>query len=173
MRISADGNVVMDMDLKYEDIGMFRITPERIREASREHRISSGPGQDERWMPSSDELSNLTEMVDHAVNRGQIIDFGYWPNEMIQVSAHRGGRLYNSGALGHPFSTPYIFLHTWDDKNNPDMDAKVAKMQGLVTSRPESAAYLVNPQPVQGELCISFEVLAFDGITIRGIPLLT
>src|SRR4051812_8682560 len=75
MRISADGNVVMDMDLKQDDIGMFQITPERIREASREQRISSGPGQDERWMPSSDELGNLIEMVEHAVNMGQIIDF--------------------------------------------------------------------------------------------------
>ena len=49
---TSDGRLVMD--LRYEDIEMFNITPERIRELSKDNLISSGPGLDERWMPTSD-----------------------------------------------------------------------------------------------------------------------
>src|SRR3954467_12949157 len=170
MEITPHGNLAFD--LRGTEVGTFHLTPERIRDVAKDQRITSGPGSDETYMPTSLELEALTNMVTFAVDRGQVFDFGYWPNEMIQLSSNRAGRLYTQDALGHPFSTPYIILHTWDDKQNEQSQKRVAELQGRNKAIPESSAYLVNPFPVTDKLCVDFEILQFDAILIKGRQLL-
>jgi hypothetical protein len=170
--INERGNAAIEMKLSRDEIGTFQITPERIREIAKENLITSGPGTNQDYMPTSDELAAIIDMVAIAIDRGQIIDFGYWPNEMIQTVAHKAGRLYAQDALGHPFSSPYIIIHTWDDKRYELQEEKVARLQNRKEAIPESAAYLVNPFRFQQHLCVDFEILQLDAMTIRGVKML-
>lgn len=159
-RIGNDGNLVAELSL--DDMGYFHLTPERIRDIALSNWIVSGPGFNTKYMPTSIELEVITDMVQHAVNRGQVIDFGYWPNDMIREVGHRGGTLYCQGALGHPFSTPYIILHSWDDPKLPSHEYYVAQgKDGRMT-----CAYLINPFPQGKDLCIDFEAMTFEGLEI-------
>jgi hypothetical protein len=166
--VAVIGNEKIHLDLGSEDIGTFQLTPERLREIAREQMITSGPGSSEMWMPTSDELGHIVDMVNSAVNSGQVIDFGYWPNEVIQMTSNRGGYLYVRDALGHPFSSPYVILHSWDDKKNEKAERQVASIQGRKKPIPETTAYLVNPFPTDKVMCSDFEILAFDAMTIKG-----
>lgn len=162
------GNYGFELDLSYKDIIHFILTPQRIRDLARDGMISSGPGVDENWMPTTAELERICEMAIFAVNRGQMIDFGYWPNSVIQRTSNRAGRLYLKSALGHPFTTPYIILHSWDDKTNPGYEK-------WNRGRPETCGYLVNPLPDKesSELCIDFEALVLEGLSVKGQDILT
>jgi hypothetical protein len=152
------GNDTFSLGL--EEFDSFTMTPERIRDLCLAGKISSGPGLIAEYMPTGNELNTITQMVQHAVSRGQLLNFGYWPNDMIKASAKHAGKLYVQGALAHPFSSPYIILHTWDDKTNPP------PLQG---DRTVASAYLVNPYPDSGDgLCIDFEAMELEGITVKG-----
>lgn len=168
-RIMPDGNLGAEMDL--EDIDFCTVTPAMIREVAFADHIISGPGLDARYMPTSAELETVSNMAQFAVNRGQMIDFGYWPNDMIREAGVNGGRLYCQGALGHPFSTPYIILHSWDD---PKLPISQAIHMGKFNLKPDmekhTCAYLVNPFPNGKELLIDFEAMTFEGITFRHKP---
>ena len=99
------------------------------------------------------------------MEHGQIIDFGYWPNDMIKDVARRSGRMYAQGALMHPFSSPYIILHSWDDKENARANELLTKhsLPNEITS-----AYLVNPFPnADKSPHVDFEAMTFEGLVIK------
>jgi len=152
------GNDQFGVEGSVSDILM--LTPERIREIVERHAVTSGPGLDRSYMPTSQELNHMSEMLREAIDRGQMIDFGYWPNEMIKLVSHRAGKLHSEGALAHPFRTPYVFLHSWDDANNPRPELR----------RTITNAYLINPFPDSGDgICIDFEAVELEGVKLESI----
>ena len=151
-KLMPNGEVIAEMPLN--SVGTFMLTPERIRNCALQNHVISGPGNDMRYMPSTAEMTTINRMIKYAVGRGQVIDFGHWPNDMIREVGHRGGNLYCQGALGHPFSTPYIFVHTWNDSLLPS------------TMETIGCAYLVNPFSEGKELCIDFEAMTLEGLQI-------
>jgi hypothetical protein len=166
MRVLPKGRIIggsnYGLELNLDNMDTFLITPASVREIAMKDGIVSGPGIDMAYMPTSRELDTINEMAKFAVDRGQMIDFGYWPNDMIMATGHRAGNLYSEGALGHPFSTPYIILHTWNDpKLLPDVGNPNEK---------SSSAYLVNPFPYKDskDLCIDFEAMTLEGLIIEG-----
>jgi len=174
LTMMPDGNLGVELGL--DQFGYFTITPERIRDITLANHIVSGPGVIKTFMPTSAELGIVLDMMTHAVNRGQMIDFGYWPNDMIREVGTRGGTLYCEDALGMPFQTPWIFLHSWDDPKLPYSafeKAHAGVLQEMGFSLPgnggkQTCAYLVNPFPKSAtdpkQLCIDFEVMCFEGI---------
>lgn len=164
------------MGMKYRGEGAFEVamesfetlqlTPERIRDLGLNHKVTSGPGLDIEYMPTWKEVTNIGEMVYEAVTKGQVLAFGYWPNDMIRSVAKRSGLLYTQSALAHPFRSPYIILHSWDDVKSPWHDRLISAKKGLATN-----AYLVNPFAQSSDgICIDFEALEFEGITVDGKP---
>lgn len=140
------------------DVHPSNVTPAQVRDIVLHGLISSGPGKDEKYMPTSRELDTLHNMCASAVTSGRLIDFGFWPNAVIKESGNRGGILYNESALGHPFSEPYLIMHTWSD---PKLHADLG-----MENYQASCVYLINPFPQQGETCISFEACTFETLTI-------
>lgn len=153
----------LGVEISLDDVGYFQLTVARVRDIVQNDMVVSGPGVDTRYMPTSREVETILDMAKYAVNHGQLIDFGHWPNDMIMDCGHRAGGLYADGALGHPFSTPYIILHSWED-------AKLAPhLRGA--DRISTCAYLVNPFPDRNDpknLCIDFEAMCFEGMILFG-----
>ena len=166
METKDHGNGMFEFDMNKHTVAMAdTVTPAQVRDIVHSCMISSGPGLEPRAMPTQNELENLLEMATSAVNSGRLIDFGYWPNEQIKQVGARSGKLYTQGALGHPFSEPYLILHTWSD---PVLHAKFTDMP----DREVSCLYLVNPFPVKGETCISFEAVSFEVMMLHGMKTL-
>jgi hypothetical protein len=133
------------------------LTPERVRDIAQRRATTSGPGLDRSYMPTSQELEHLGDMLELAIGRGQLIDFGHWPNDMIRHASQRAGRMYTEGALAHPFRTPYVFMHSWDDEKNPRPELRVKATN----------AYLINPFPDSGDgICIDFEAVELEGFDV-------
>lgn len=154
-----------EFEFDLRSIGTRKLTPAFVRECADNNLVTSGPGRDRKFMPTSRELDELLLMTQYAVNRGQFIDFGYWPNDMIMSVAKRAGDLYGEGAIGHPFSTPYLILHSWDDPKLP--------FHGLVEHNEKSTAcYLVNPFTEEGKLSWDFEAVELEGMKINAIEVL-
>src|SRR5215831_14025306 len=159
-------NYKVEMDLT-KHVGFKRITVPMLREVVFKNMIISGPGFVEQFMPSSRELKTLNDLALHAVNRGQVIDFGHWTNDFIKQSSLRCGPLYTQGALPMPFTSPWIFIHTWNDAN---MDKIAEEAFGFDASdRMQTSAYLVHPFPGEkGNHCVDFEICALEGFNIAG-----
>lgn len=147
---------VFEVDLK--DTRTVNLTPERLREIAFKHMVTSGPGLDREHMPTMQELTVMGDMLHDAVNNGRVICFGHWPNDMIKATSKHGGPLYTAGALAHPFSSPYVIIHSWDA---PVMES------GMGASG--SSVYLVNPFPDSGDgVCIDFESSELEGFMQHG-----
>ena len=154
MKFLGRGYFEIDMN----DVRLLPITVARLRNLAQKRMVTSGPGDDARYMPTQNELDTIGDMLEYAVNHGQVIDFGYWPNEMIKTASGHGGKLYTNGAIAHPFSTPYVIMHLWDDLNHPMNDLH----------RKRSCIYLVNPLPHGKEVYIDFEAMEFECFNIAG-----
>lgn len=114
-------------------------------------------------LPTEKEMDVIGDMLKEAVQAGRFFDFGYWPNNVIKETSRRSGQLYNQGALGHPFTQPWIYLHSW---STPESDA-----EGYP---PVWAGYLVNPLLKKDEAPtgVDFEVIGFEGFNIKGRDML-
>ena len=146
-------------EIEAGDIKTFSMTPERLREIALHHMVTSGPGLDQNYMPTSAELTVISDMLYTAVIRGQVIDFGHWPNEMIKATAKRAGPLYIADGLAHPFSSPYVIMHSWD----------IPKYDWVTMNLSGSSVYLINPFPQSNATtCIDFEALEFEGLLAHG-----
>jgi len=145
-----------EVEVKPDDYAPLSLTPSRLRDIAMRHGVTSGPGVDRSYMPTQNELGVVARSLAHAINHGQMIDFGHWPNGMIKKAAVRGGDLYSAGALSHPFGSPYVILHSWSDEMNP-------RMTGT-----ETCAYLVNPFRNE-KLPDDFEAMEITGLSIGGI----
>ena len=67
-------------------------------------------------LPTIYEIMDITEGCAAAINAGQLIDFGFWSNAAIKNAGRRGGELYAQGLLRHPFTDPWMFMHSWDPR---------------------------------------------------------
>ena len=85
----------------------------------------------------------LAEGFKIAVQSGRMFDLGHLPNEVIQDEASRGAELLIDGHIGHPFTEPYCFFHTWDSSNLADEEA--ASQAREVGCTQSGAIYLVDP----------------------------
>ena len=150
--------------LALDEFDTFNMTPEQIRELGLAHNISSGPGLDSQYMPTTNELNVISNMVHEAVSKGQLLSFGYWPNDFIKATARRAGKLYIQSALAHPFRSPYIIMHSWDDLASP-----LHKVNPLLNKGPITSAYLVNPYNNSGDgICIDFEAMELEEVVAKG-----
>ena len=150
------------LEISLQDLKILsRVSPAQLREMILDSRVTSGPGIDIRFMPTERELDSLLEMAQYAINRGNLICFGHWPNTMIKANAKRSGGLYNQSALAHPFMSPYIIMHEWSDANTK------------ITPEITTAIYLINPLPDnKNETCISFEAVSLEPMEIVGVKML-
>jgi hypothetical protein len=150
---------------KMDNIKVVNITPAQFRELVLKRYISSGVGTNPYQMPSTRELDTISDMLVEAVTAGRFIDFGDWPNEFIKKQSTRASDLYYEGALGHPFSTPWVFYHTWKDE---DMIDKLELDRNNSTS-----IYLVNPLLHNGKaVACDFEITALEPFSVRDVPIL-
>jgi hypothetical protein len=148
------------MAIPWRDIEVsLNLTVAKLREAVQNKMFTSGPGDNLKYMPTTDELDVILEHSRDAFRKGQVIDFGHWSNDFIKECTLRAKSLYREGALGHPFSTPWIFIHTWEDKS-------AFEKFGLER---QAAAYLINPYPAENHLGWTFEVLELDSMRIKSI----
>jgi hypothetical protein len=152
-------------ELNVKDIEHITITPAKFRELALNKILTSGPGIELDYMPTEKELDTVSEMLYEAVSAGKFIDFGHWPNEFIKKQSNRGGDLYHQDALGHPFTTPWVFFHTWDD---PVIDAKFR------TNVLTPSIYLVNPllNTDGSTIACDFEITAIEAIKVANTELL-
>lgn len=137
-------------------LGFDTITIAKLRDAILADKVLSGPGVYERYMPNSVQLEHINNACRYAVTNGQVIDFGYWPNDLMKTTSMRAGKLYNQNALGMPFSSSWIFLHSWNSKT----------MELLGEAKPKYTAYLVSP--FNDQLGTGFEALEMAAFTIAG-----
>lgn len=64
--------------------------------------------------PTQNEIDEIAQSCHDAVRTGRVIDFGEWTNDVIKYGGNRGGPLYQQQAIGHPFRSPYMFVHSWE-----------------------------------------------------------
>lgn len=151
----------IEMDMN--QVHMVTMTPAKIRECVFRNGVVSGPGIYEQAMPSSSELDTINAMCNEAISDGRFIDFGFWPNDLIKDSSKRGGPLYSQSALGHPFNSPWMFMHTWSDP-----ESGLAKRFG--DHGPYYSAYLVNPllRDKPNSLGCDVEIMSLESMSIHG-----
>ena len=70
------------------------------------------------YAPSQAMVERIADACLAAVSAGRLIDFGAWTQEVICHGGNRGGPLYSKGAIGHPFSRPWMFVHTWEGETS-------------------------------------------------------
>src|SRR5580765_4052593 len=93
------------MAIPWRDIEVsLNLTVAKLREAVQNKMFTSGPGDNLKYMPTSDELDVILDHSRDAFRKGQVIDFGHWSNDFIKECTLRAKSLYREGALGHPFS---------------------------------------------------------------------
>jgi hypothetical protein len=157
----------MDKDRVWEtnagDVQVTSITPAKFRDLALAGMLSSGPGTEMDYMPSPRELDTIVDMLSEATSAGKFFDFGHWPNEFIKKQSARASKLYLEGALGHPFTTPWIFFHTWND---PIIDEKFGHQASCST-------YLVHPYPIDGKaIACDFEIVSIEPFKVKDITIL-
>jgi hypothetical protein len=147
-----------------DDIKITGITPARFRDLVLAGMLSSGPGLETDFMPSPEELDTIVDMLKEAVKAGKFFDFGYWPNEFIKKQSTRAIKLYLENALGHPFTTPWIFYHTWSDQ---------VLSEKFGCEADSCSVYLVNPYPVDGKaIGCDFEISSIEPFKVKDINML-
>ena len=92
----------------------------------------------------------ITEDMHNACKRGDIVDLGMIPDDVIRKQSVAYHNLAHAGAIEHPFGTrPYILTHTWQgDTQTIAEDIKVG--WDAYKSPPSDVArftYLVDPTP--------------------------
>jgi hypothetical protein len=126
---------------------------------------------DAKSKPSIREVDNIVEMAKEAVTSGQVIDCGHLPNQVLMDMAKRGGDLYKQKAIGHPFRTPWMILHSWSD---PTYESEL--MLSTTGHRTDKmfAVYLVNPLmgDSKSPVGIDLEILCLDPMTVEGKKIL-
>lgn len=112
---------VLGYETDLRDVGEWKATVVQVREAILKgyvvgsHMLEAAlPPAVMQLAPSQDDVERIAETCDEAIRAGRMIDFGHWTNDVIKYAAHRAGPLYSRGVLGHPFSQPYMFMHTWE-----------------------------------------------------------
>jgi len=122
--------------------------------------------------PSRNECDVICDMCLSAVTSGQVIDCGHLPNSIfMDASVARAGNLYKQKALGHPFRTPWMFMHSWSD---PTYDSEFMRKVTGGTTPKMFAAYLVSPfmGDEKSPVGVDFEVCSLDPMTVAGNPVL-
>jgi hypothetical protein len=144
-----EGETVLGLELDPRTIGDWSPTVAQVRDAILGFHVTGPdwtacmdlPAEAKQFVPNQREVEAVNDMCHRAVLAGRLVDFGTLPNEVIMQGGDRGGPLWNQGAIGMPFSDPWVFMHQWE---------------GGV------AVYLVNPGSDDFEVCelspISFQM---------------
>lgn len=66
------------------------------------------------YAPTEDEVERTNDVARDAVVYGRMIDFGMLPNDVIKNGGNRGGPLWNMGAIGMPWTSPWVMYHAWE-----------------------------------------------------------
>ena len=111
------------------------------------------------------EVLEIVSMAKEAIRSGRLIDFGHWTNASIIEGGHRGGPMYGQRALAHPFTKPWMFVHTWEQPTEDIPEGLANALKG----QPQSSGYLVNPLPdTNGAVGCDVEVVTFEGVKYGG-----
>jgi hypothetical protein len=120
---TPDGQVIFGQELTMSLDMEWRPTVPQVRDAVLEFRVTGFNSANLPLLPEASEYASTQKEVElislqcrKAVQTGRVIDFGHLPNLVISECAKRGGKLWNMGALGFPFSDPWICYHTWDHR---------------------------------------------------------
>src|SRR5215470_8421824 len=95
-----------------------------------------------QYFPTGGEVDAITSYCRGATRAGRIIDFGHLPNAVMMSASLRGMDLYRRGFLPHPFTEPWLLMHSWEeavavylvspiecDDDNPALPVEVAELQ--------------------------------------------
>ena len=77
-----------------ENVSFINVTPAKFRDLALAGMVASGPGVIQKWMPTPSEMETVRDLLYVAVSSGKMIDFGFWPNELIKKHSGRAGELY-------------------------------------------------------------------------------
>jgi len=69
-------------------------------------------------------LASMASGFAIAVKAGRLFDMGHIPNAVLRSESKRAGDLAAAGRIGHPFTQPYCFYHTWDAESVGNDDAQ-------------------------------------------------
>jgi hypothetical protein len=112
---------VLGMEADMRDIEDWAPTITQIRETILKGMVVGShmfaadlPPEVAQYAPSQRMVERISDGCLDAIQAGRLIDFGAWTNEVIMHGGNRGGPLYTKGAIGHPFSKYYLFVHTWE-----------------------------------------------------------
>jgi hypothetical protein len=88
-------------------------------------------------------LTGMAEAFAIGVKSGRLFDMGYLPNSVLKSESGRAGELFLAGHIGHPFTEPYCFFHTWDADSAGDAeDHALARELGIGEC---GSLYVVDP----------------------------
>jgi len=151
-RTIRNNKIVFGHNVSMADIRPWNMTVASFRDAALEERVSAlyVTEWSNQFMPDADTVHSISRAAHRAVKSGQLIDLGNLPNNVIKEAGLRGGPLYTQGAIGLPFSDPWVLFHTWE---------------GGPTAY---VVQLVKGQPNGG--CI--EIAELIGVEIKGLRLL-
>jgi hypothetical protein len=88
-------------------------------------------------------IARMAEAFVIAVNGGRLFDMGHIPNPVICSESGRAAELFLAGHIGHPFSEPYCFFHTWDPSSIKNEEA--AAMARELAIGDAGSLYVVDP----------------------------
>jgi hypothetical protein len=168
---TLDGQVIFGQELSMSLDVEWRPTVPQVRDAILEFRITGFNSADLPLLPESKdyastqaEVQTISAQCRNAVQAGRVIDFGHLPNMVISECARRGGKMWNMGALGFPFSNPWICYHLWDH----DIIWRGEGPQPVTLPRVKAVAvYLVNRSSDT-----TFEVCELQAMKLSGEHLL-
>jgi hypothetical protein len=171
---APDGQVIYGKELTMSLDMEWRPTITQVRDAVLDFRVTGFNSANLPLLPESreyastqEEVQLLSSMSREAVLAGRVINFGHLPNLVISECAKRGGKLWNMGALGFPFSDPWICYHTWDHNilwQGKDPPPEVIDVTNAV------AVYLVNrPSDTTFEVCeLQTMTLGYENLLVIG-----
>lgn len=123
LTFDQDGNHRFEAEVRLDMIGGWEPTIARVRDAVFKRHIVGMGLQNEvskLFAPRQSEVEAVNQAVFDAMTAGRVIDFGFFPNEVMKESGQRGGHLYSAGHIGMPFRDPFVIFHTWDAGSTHD-----------------------------------------------------
>lgn len=120
------GALVHGFETTVNEVGPWAPIVTQVREAILKGHVVGGhmfhemlpPALVKRLAPNQQDVEEIAEGCNDAARAGRLIDFGVWTNDVIKHAGNRGGPLYGRGAIGHPFSRSYVFMHTWEESTS-------------------------------------------------------
>jgi hypothetical protein len=124
MKHPRTGQPVFGAEIDLRDLSPWpEATIEQLRDVVLRNNIAgmdawayAMPVEERAWQFSSpqSEVAVTNDLASDAAAHGRLVDFGHLPNAVLMDCGKRGGRMWETGALGHPFSEPWLLHHKWE-----------------------------------------------------------